>query len=38
MSDFTRIWVFLPLIGGIIWLVKTQGGLNQFWPSQAIAA
>ena len=24
-------WVFLPLIGGIIWIVQFQNGLNDFW-------
>jgi hypothetical protein len=39
VSGLTGFWVFLPLIGGIIWLVKTQGRLNQFWQSHgAIAA
>ena len=31
VTGLTGFWVFLPLIGGIIWLVKTQGRLNQFW-------
>jgi uncharacterized membrane protein YraQ (UPF0718 family) len=27
----TGFWILLPLIGGIIWIVKTQGALNRFW-------
>jgi hypothetical protein len=31
VSGPTGFWVFLPIIGGIIWLFKTQGRLNDFW-------
>jgi hypothetical protein len=31
VSGWTGLWVFLPLIGGIIWLCKTQWALNRFW-------
>jgi hypothetical protein len=27
----TGFWVFLPIVGGIIWLFKVQGRLNDFW-------
>ncbi len=27
----TGFWVFLPIVGGIIWLVKVQSRLNDFW-------
>jgi hypothetical protein len=27
----TGFWVLIPLIGGIIWVIKTQGALNRFW-------
>ncbi len=27
----TGFWVLIPIVGGIIWLVKTQGALNRFW-------
>ena len=30
----TGFWVFLPLIGFIIWVVKVQGALNEYWISQ----
>ena len=38
VSGLTGFWVFLPLIGGIIWVVKTQGRLNQFWQSHGASA
>ncbi|MDQ1521233.1 MAG: hypothetical protein QOI55_2306 [Actinomycetota bacterium] len=28
------LWVFLPLVGAIIWFVKVQGALNDFWVSK----
>jgi len=31
VSGLTGFWVFLPIIGGIIWVVKTQGRLNEYW-------
>jgi hypothetical protein len=31
VSGLTGFWVFLPLIGWIIWVVKTQGRLNDYW-------
>jgi hypothetical protein len=33
VSGVTGFWILLPLIGGIIWIVKTQGALNRFWES-----
>ena len=27
----TGLWVLLPLVGAIIWFVKVQGALNDFW-------
>ena len=38
VSGATGCWVLLPLVGGIIWLVKTQGALNRFWQSHGAAA
>ena len=29
----TGFWVLLPLIGPIVWFVKVQGALNNFWAS-----
>jgi len=31
VSGITGLWILLPLVGGIVWLVKTQGALNQYW-------
>ena len=29
----TGFWIFLPLVGGIIWVVRVQGRLNDLWHS-----
>lgn len=34
VSGATGLWIFLPLIGGIVWFVKTNGALNSYWRSQ----
>jgi Domain of unknown function (DUF4234) len=31
VSGLTGFWVFIPLIGWFIWVVRTQGRLNDFW-------
>jgi hypothetical protein len=31
VSGLTGFWVLIPIVGGIIWVVKVQGRLNQFW-------
>jgi hypothetical protein len=31
VSGITGLWVLLPLIGFIIWVVKVQGALNRRW-------
>ncbi len=31
VSGVTGFWVLLPIVGGIIWVVKTQGRLNDYW-------
>jgi hypothetical protein len=33
VSALTGLWILLPLVGGIIWFVKTNGALNDFWRS-----
>ena len=38
VSALTGFWVLLPLVGWFIWVVKTQGRLNDFWTSQAAGA
>jgi hypothetical protein len=30
----TGLWILLPLIGAIVWFVKVQGQLNEYWRSQ----
>ena len=37
VSGLTGLWILLPLIGGIIWFVKTNGALNEYWRSQGAA-
>ena len=34
VSGITGLWILLPLVGGIVWLVKTQGALNQYWEAR----
>lgn len=34
INGLTGFWVFLPLVGGIVWLWKVQGSLNTFWRSK----
>ena len=36
ISGLTGFWIFLPLIGGIVWIVKIQNHLNAFWESKRI--
>ncbi len=31
VSGMTGIWALVPLVGGIVWLIKTQGALNSYW-------
>jgi len=38
VSGWTGCWVFLPLVGGIVWLCKTQWALNSFWESKGAPA
>lgn len=33
VSGLTGLWILLPLVGGIIWFVKTNGALNDYWSS-----
>lgn len=34
VSGLTGLWILLPLIGGIVWFVKTNGALNEYWRSR----
>jgi len=38
VSGVTGFWMFLPLIGFIIWVVKVQGALNRYWTSKGATA
>jgi Domain of unknown function (DUF4234) len=33
VSGITGLWILLPFLGGIIWFVKTNGALNDYWKS-----
>ncbi len=33
VSGMTGLWILLPLIGAIVWFVKTNGALNSYWRS-----
>ena len=37
VSAATGCWVFLPIIGGFIWLFKVQGRLNDYWDATPTA-
>ena len=38
VSGITGLWVLLPLVGWIIWVVKVQGALNRYWESKGAGA
>ncbi|HET6154374.1 MAG TPA: DUF4234 domain-containing protein [Marmoricola sp.] len=38
VSGPTGFWVLIPLVGSIIWFVKVNGALNEFWKSQGATA
>jgi hypothetical protein len=31
VSGLTGLWLFLPVIGGLVWFIKTNGALNRYW-------
>jgi len=33
VSATTGLWLLLPAIGGLVWLIKTNGALNAYWRS-----
>ena len=33
VSAVTGLWILLPLIGAIVWFVKSNGALNSYWRS-----
>jgi hypothetical protein len=34
VTGLTGLWILLPIVGAIIWFVKAQGSLNDFWHSK----
>ena len=34
VTGLTGLWILLPILGAIIWFVKLQGNLNNFWHSK----
>jgi len=38
VTGVTGCWIFLPLVGWFIWLVKVQSRMNEFWTSHTTAA
>lgn len=34
----TGLWVLLPVVGWVIWFVKVQGALNDYWISKGATA
>jgi hypothetical protein len=38
VSWSTAFWVLIPLIGGFIWIIRTQGRLNDYWAGHQATA
>ena len=38
VSPLLGLWILLPLIGNIIWYLKVQEALNNFWLSKGAQA
>jgi hypothetical protein len=38
VSGPTGFWVLIPLVGAIVWFVKVNGAINDFWKSQGVTA
>ena len=38
ITGWTGLWVLLPLVGFIVWVVKVQRSLNRYWESKALTA
>jgi hypothetical protein len=38
VSGVTGLWILLPIAGAIVWFVKTNGALNEYWKSQGATA
>jgi hypothetical protein len=38
VSGVTGFWCLIPLVGFIVWVVKTQGAVNKFWLAHGATA
>jgi hypothetical protein len=38
MTGWTGLFALIPYVGGIIWQIKVQGALNEFWARQSQSA
>jgi len=38
MTGLTGLWILLPIVGLIVWVVKVQRALNRYWQSKAALA
>jgi hypothetical protein len=38
MTGWTGLWILLPIVGLIVWVVKVQRSLNRYWQSKAALA
>lgn len=38
INGLTGFWLFLPIIGAVVWFFKMQGNLNEFWTSKRAIA
>ncbi|HUZ10395.1 MAG TPA: DUF4234 domain-containing protein [Acidimicrobiales bacterium] len=38
VSGLTGFWVLLPIVGGFVWIIKTQGWLNKYWQAHGALA
>jgi hypothetical protein len=38
VEPITGLWFLLPLVGSIVWFVKVQGALNDYWVSKGAPA
>jgi hypothetical protein len=36
VSPLVGLWFLLPIVGGIIWYVKVQHAINDFWASKGV--
>jgi hypothetical protein len=38
MTGWTGLWMFLPIAGWFVWIIKIQGALNRYWEGQPVTA